>query len=86
MALVFSPLVAGTVAADSSRTQQDQAFLNELARPATAPVSPVEVKTRLLPKLSYRCQATYCQIDADCNIPCFNSGFCNRGTNLCVPY
>jgi hypothetical protein len=87
MALVLSSLVAGTVAADSSRAQQDQAFLNELARPATAPVSPVEVKTPLLPALGViRCQDTYCQVDANCNVSCYNSGFCNRGTNRCVPY
>jgi hypothetical protein len=84
--LVASSLFAGTVPADSSRAHQDQAFLNQLAGQTKAPMSPVLVKAPL-PVLSViRCQDTYCQIDANCNVSCYNSGYCNKGLNRCVPY
>jgi hypothetical protein len=84
--LVASSLFAGTVPTDSTRAQQDQAFLNTLAGQAKAPMSPVLVKTPLPVLEVIRCPDAYCRIDTDCDVACYNSGFCNRALNRCVPY
>jgi hypothetical protein len=90
VALIAASLSAATVAADGSPTQQDLAFVQELAQQAKAPESPVLADDCPAPlAANVYCQGVYCNIDQDCWAYCIGgvgASYCNRGLHNCVPY
>jgi hypothetical protein len=85
-AMVISTLSAGSIAADSSHAQQDQAFLNSLAQQVKAPVSPVLVLSENpLPAPPSVCLS--CNTDTQCWATCpggAGSSYCYR--HKCLPF
>ena len=91
LALVISSLSAGSVSADSSHQQQDQAFLSSLAHQAllspAAPVPAAAPPPELAPPAS--CVNLACEKDSDCWPYCGGEGssYCSWGAyKRCVPY
>lgn len=85
VALVLSSLFAGSVAADSSHAQQDQAFLQELAQQAKLPMSVAvapEQDQLPLPTLAL-CNQVSCTANYQCQTPCPGGGYCDRFTKKC---
>jgi len=82
--VVLSSWFAGSVAADSSHAQQDQAFLQQLAQPA-APmpvfVSPEQEQPPIAaPAL---CNQVSCTANFQCQTPCPGCGYCDPSTRRC---
>ena len=89
LALVFSAAFAGTVAAESSHAQQDQAFLSGLAQQTQAPMSPVLASAPPAASPLSLCSTTYCTWDSDCWAACpggDGSSYCDRLRHKCLPY
>ncbi len=92
LALVVSAVSVSGLSADTSRAQQDQAFVSSLAQPAAAPApaSPILAEAPpaiLAPPAS--CVRLNCSQDSDCWPYCGgpDSSYCGYGAyRFCVPY
>jgi hypothetical protein len=86
VALVISSLFAGSVAADSSHAQQDQAFLKELAQQVKVPMLPMSVAPEQdhlpLPSPAL-CNQVSCTANFQCQAPCPGGGYCDRFLKKC---
>jgi len=77
VALVMASLCARNVAADSSHAAQDQAFLNQLAQQAEAPMTPAAAQVPLKPGTALLlCNQTSCRYHSDCQVACPGGGYC----------
>ncbi|MDP9122730.1 MAG: hypothetical protein M3O15_15395 [Acidobacteriota bacterium] len=86
MVLVLSSLFAGTVAAESSRSQQDQVFFNQLVQQAKAPMSAVLVPA---PSVKSLCSVTRCNSSSTCWAVCpggVGSSYCDVRQHECYPF
>ena len=90
LALVISSLSAGSLAADSSHAQQDQAFLGELSQ-SISPAAPVltAAPPAVLAPPAAGCVNLGCAKDSDCWPYCGGEGssYCSHNfIRKCVPY
>lgn len=87
LALLLSSLFVGSVAADSSHAQQDQAFLQQLSQQAQAPASPVPGEAPVFAAVHGSCIRLNCRVDSDCWPYCGgpDAVFCNS-LHFCNPY
>jgi hypothetical protein len=83
LVLVISSLFAGSVAADSSHAQQDQAFLQELAQQAKLPMSVAPEQDQLPLPSPALCNQVSCTANFQCQTPCPGGGYCDRFLKKC---
>jgi hypothetical protein len=83
--VVLSSLFAGSVAADSSHAQQDQAFLQQLAQPAKAPMTVFASPEQEQPPVAAPalCNQVSCTANFQCQTPCPGGGYCDRFLKKC---
>lgn len=87
LALMVSSLFAGSLMADTSHAQQDQAFLSSLAQTPISPVLAAAPPEVLAPPAS--CINLACSKDSDCWPYCGGEGssYCSHNfIRKCVPY
>lgn len=89
LALVVSSISVGSLAADPSLAQQDQAFLNSLAQQEQAPASPDLAGAPPKPLPAAGCVNLGCRQDSDCWPHCggVGSSYCSHNfIRKCIPY